>query len=306
MFEEQYLPVNDDYLPDGQEAIQTKSLTQFGSQARLLMKIKGHTGYSMIATATGRTGAGKSVAVQHFLQNQPIQPHTGLPACIELSVQPDSTPKAFVEDLLLRLEDQRRPRLESTRYKLSKRAAEIILSYDFQLIIVDEAEQLNTGGFEFLRYLFKKTSCPLLLVGLESLLPMLEAQEKLFGHIGFTHPFLPPSESEVLTTVLPRLVLSRWTYDPKNPADYAMGKDLWSHAKNSFRNLRVILQAASQIACLDQETPITADFLTNEVYPVLKQAKKKRAARRATETSYEEESRQRQDKRRRKREEQAE
>lgn len=301
MFEARYLPVNDDYLPDGQEAIQTQSLTQFATQARLLMNIKKHTGYSMIATATGRTGAGKSVAVQDFLQKQPAQPHTGLPACIELSVQPDSTPKTFVEDLLLRLEDQRRPRLESTRYKLSNRAAEIILSYDFQLIIVDEAEQLNTGGFEFLRYLFKKTSCPLLLVGLESLIPMLEAQEKLFGHIGFTHPFLPPSEEEVLTTVLPKLVLPRWTYDPTDLKDYAMGKDLWSHAKNSFRNLRVILQAASEMASLDQETPITADFLTNEVYPVLKQATSKRAARSTTETPYEKESRQRQDKRRGKR-----
>ena len=155
-------------------------------------------------------------------------------------------------------------------------------------------------------YLFKKTSCPLLLVGLESLLPMLESQEKLFGHIGFSHPFLPPSEEEMLTTVLPRLVLPRWTYDPKNPEHYAMGKDLWSHAKASFRNLRVILQAASQIACLDQETPITADFLTKEVYPLLKQATGKRSTRRATEPSYEEESRQRQDKRRGKREEQAE
>jgi DNA transposition AAA+ family ATPase len=165
MLESHYLPVSEDHLPEGQEPVQTRSLTQLATQARLLMNTRRQTGYSMIGITTGRPGAGKTVAIQDFLQKQQMQPHTGLPACIEIRMKPDSTPKAFVEDLLLRLEDQHRPRLENTRYKLSDRAAELIVSHDIQLIIADEVEQLTVSGFEFLRYLFGKTGCPLLLVG---------------------------------------------------------------------------------------------------------------------------------------------
>jgi hypothetical protein len=140
---------------------------------------------------------------------------------------------------------------------------------------------------------------------------MLEHHEKLSSRIGPAQDFLPPSDEEMLTIVLPRLVFPRWTYDPGCPEDYAMGKDLWSHARPSFRKLRVILQIASQVACLDESAPrITTDFLSGQVYPLLRQLKKNRSTAGPAETPapslYDEESRQRQEGRRKKGEEKTE
>lgn len=271
MFETPYLPFDEDHLPPGQEPIETSSVQQLATLARQLMISRRATGYSAIGVVTGVPGVGKSIALRSFLQKQARQVHTGLPACIEIRVKPDSTPKAFVEDLLLRLEDERAPRLEPNRYRLADRAADIIVSHDIQLILVDEAEQLNESGFEFLRYLFGKTGCPLVLIGDGRILRMLDRQPKFSSRTGPYQDFLPPSDEELISTVLPQLKLPHWTFDPTRIEDQKMGHDLWFRAKRSFRNLRVILQFASSIASLDDDVPcITLDFLTQYIYPLLR------------------------------------
>jgi hypothetical protein len=60
-----------------------------------------------------------------------------------------------------------------------------------------------------------------------------------------------------------------------------MGRDIWSHAKRSFRTLRTIVQFASLIASslaeLDGKShPITTAFLSEQVYPLLRQSKEKK------------------------------
>src|SRR5713226_2847623 len=219
MFESLYLPFEEDHLPLGQDPIQTASVKQLASLARLLMAARERTGYSAMAVVTGSPGVGKSIAIQAFLQNLAKLSHTDLPACIEIRVKPDSTPRAFVEDLLLRLGAQRPPRLETNRYRLADRAAELIVRYDIRLIFVDEAEQLNEGGFKFLRYLFGKTGCPLILVGDGRILPMLDRQPKFSSRTSLYQDFLPPSDEEMLQVVLPHLHFHSWVFDPAQPGD---------------------------------------------------------------------------------------
>jgi hypothetical protein len=270
MFESVYLPFEEDHLPPGQEPIETRSVKQLATLARLLTSSRERTGYSAMAVVTGPPGVGKSIAVQAFLRNLGKQSHTQLPSCIDIHVKTDSTPKAFVEDLLLRLEAQRAPRLETTRYRLTDRAAELIVSHDIRLIFVDEAEQLNVGGFEFLRYIFGKTGCPIILVGDERIVSMLGRQLKFSSRSGLYQDFLPPSDEEVLDVVLPQLHFPGWVFDPTQPGNRAMGKDLWFRANKSFRNLRLILQFASSILPLDEGLhQITPDFLQIQVYPLL-------------------------------------
>ena len=123
MIASRYLPVEEDLLPSRQEPIETSSLKQLAALARLLIISRPRTGYSAMGVVTGHPGVGKSIAVQAFIQKQSRQLHTGLPACIVIHVKPDSTPKAFVEDLLHVLEEPQTPRLETNRYRLADRAA---------------------------------------------------------------------------------------------------------------------------------------------------------------------------------------
>jgi DNA transposition AAA+ family ATPase len=50
-------------------------------------------------------------------------------------------------------------------------AREVVLSHDVKLIFVDEAEQLNTQGLEFLRTLVDATDCAILFIGSAGTMP---------------------------------------------------------------------------------------------------------------------------------------
>src|SRR5258708_22736114 len=146
MFESLSLPFEEDHLPLGQDPIETGSVKQMASLARQIMAVRERTGYSTMGVVTGFPGVGKSIAIQAFLLNLANRSHTRSPACIDIRVKPDSTPKAFVEDLLLRLEAQRAPRLESNRYRLADKPAELVVTPDIPLMFLCDAEQLNHCG----------------------------------------------------------------------------------------------------------------------------------------------------------------
>src|SRR6266568_9328746 len=74
--------------------------------------------------------------------------------------------------------------------------------------------------------------------------------------------FLPLTQEEVLTTVLPALTLPYWQYHADESADREMGILLWQRVCPSFRKLRVVLQYASQIARARQAERITPEILT--------------------------------------------
>lgn len=295
----------EDQLPPGLEPIQTSSVKQFAVLSRMLMESKALTGYTSMGVVTSRAGVGKSIAIQDFLRRQTIQEHTGFPSCVEMRVKPSANPKTFVEDLLFSVGD-RVLRLDRNRYKLADKAAEVILRNDIRLIFVDEADQLNEVGIEFLRYIFGKTGCPLVIVGLPTIFPMLQRHEKFYSRIGPCLDFPPPPDDEIRSLVLPRMHFPHWTYDPHNPEDVALGQEIWSRVKPSFRELRIILQYASIIAQRDPKvTKITSHFLHTRVYPLLEGTRRRtrttsKAAPEETAeaAAYNEESYQRQDARR--------
>jgi DNA transposition AAA+ family ATPase len=306
MFDENDLSLGfeDDLLPPGQAPIITKNIEKFNLAVRLLIEAKQKTGYNMMGVATGRPGVGKTIAILNYLNSQAARPHTGLPACLGIRVAPQSSPKVLMEDLYARL-GQRAPRLN--RQQVANEAAKVIIEHDIRLIFVDESDLLDEDGFEFLRYVFGKTACPVFIVGSPSILDIVERQEKFASRINQHFRFLPPTEEEVLDTILPQLVIPRWTYDPQREADRKVGKELWRKARSSFRELRALIALGSQLAEIAQQDTVTPD--------VLKQAYAMRFTRKlpspprkgegqpaSPTTKYEDESHQRQDaKQRRKR-----
>jgi DNA transposition AAA+ family ATPase len=141
-------------------------------------------------------------------------------------------------------------------------ATEAIRRSDLDLILVDEGDWLNVESFEFLRHVFDRTGCPIVIVGLPSIMQVIVRHEKFVSRIGLHMEFLPLTQEEVLTTVLPALTLPYWQYHADQSADRDMGIALWQRVCPSFRKLRVVLQYASQIARARQVERITQEILT--------------------------------------------
>ncbi len=57
-------------------------------------------------------------------------------------------------------------------------AAEIIFNNDLRLLVSDNAEQLNAACCEFLHYLYAKTGCAILVVGLKHILEIIQQHRK--------------------------------------------------------------------------------------------------------------------------------
>jgi len=149
---------DEDRLPPGQQPIVTAGIRQFRTASEMLMHSK-QTGYSTMGVVTGWPGVGKTIAIQAFLLSLLPQPHTGLPPCVVIKVKPGSNPRQLVVALLKSFGDNPRS-LNANRFKMADEAAEAILSNDLKILFVDDPEQLNAEGFDFLRYIYAKTAAP--------------------------------------------------------------------------------------------------------------------------------------------------
>lgn len=148
-------------------------------------------------------------------------------------------------------------------------AAQAIRRNDLDLVVVDEGDWLNVDSFELLRHIFDRTGCPIVVVGLPRILRVIKRHEKFVSRIGLHMEFLPLTQEEVLTTVLPALTLPLWQYHADNPSDQEMGAQLWQRVCPSLRKLRVVLQYASQIACARGAERITAQILAEALQLIL-------------------------------------
>jgi AAA domain len=258
-----YDDFEEDRLPPGQKTIMTQNIIKFRMFARKVIEAKEQTGYGLMGIATAKSGWGKSRAMLDFLDNVPRRPHTGLPTCIGIRAKPHANPRALLADLYKRLGVKAPRRL--TRFNIADEAAEIIRATDLRGIFTDESDQLEADSLEFLRYVYDKTGCSVIIVGLPSIMTVIQRHEQLEGRIGHELQLLPPTVNEVLDTILPELIIPHWFYDPANEADREMGQDLWVHARSSFRELRLLLVRASQFSEDVAKTPdqarITPDIL---------------------------------------------
>jgi len=246
----------EDHLPEGQQTIQTKNVKRCKAFLRLITDPE--RGSPTMGVITAPAGTGKTVATQNYLDGLVPHAHTALPIAIKLKVMPRSTPRALAKTVLDGLLEKPKG---NNIYEMADEAARAIERNDIKLIVVDEADRLNEDSFEVLRHLYDKTGCPIVLVGLPSILRVIEHHEKFSSRVGLRMQFLPLELEEVLTLVLPGLVIPRWTYDPDKTTDQMMGTEIWNKVNPSLRKLTNLLELASQTAKTNQATTITTDII---------------------------------------------
>jgi DNA transposition AAA+ family ATPase len=253
-------------LPYGQAPITTNSVKRFQACMQFIMQSREQTGYATMGIVTGDAGLGKTIAIQTYLQDLKPRAYSGFPACVGLKVSPRSTAKALAKSLISTLSGDHG---SYNVYDMEAVAAEAIRRNDLDLVLVDEGDWLSVESFELLRHIFDRTGCPIVVVGLPRILRVINRHEKFVSRIGLHMEFLPLTQEEVLTTVLPALTLPLWRYDANNPEDRQMGVQLWQRVCPSFRKLRVVLQYASQIACARGAERITQEILAETLHLIL-------------------------------------
>ena len=245
-------------LPCGQAPILTQSVQRFHAFLQFIMQSRELTGYATMGVVTGAAGVGKTMAVQTFLQALHPRAYSGFPACVSIKVPPRATAKALAKLLIHTLNGES---ATHNIYDLEALVTDAIRRTDLDLVLVDEGDWLTVESFEMLRHVFDRTGCPIVLVGLPRLLRVITQHEKFVSRVGLHLEFLPPTQEEVLTTILPGLKLPYWQYRPEDSADQQMGIQLWQRVGPSLRKLRVVLQYASQIAQARQAERITPEIL---------------------------------------------
>ena len=272
----------EDVLPDEQSPIVTRNLTRFRSFMRLITD--GSRGYPTMGIVTGGAGLGKTIAVDTYLTNLSPRDHTGLPAAVAIKVKPRSTSKALANDIVSALHDIPRGR---NVYEVADEAADAMIRNDLELLIVDEADRLNEDSFDVLRHIHDKTGCSVVVVGLPSLLRVIDVQEKFASRIALRMQFEPSTLDEVLTKIMPQLVFPYWRFDPENADDLALGEHIWNAVSPSLRKLRNLLQAASQIAATQPtdnkritraDIDVALEFTANEADKKRQKRKKQQPA----------------------------
>jgi DNA transposition AAA+ family ATPase len=249
-------PFAEDHLPHGQPVIETKNVKRCRSFLRLITDPERRS--PTMGVITGRAGVGKTIASQHYLDSLAPQAHTALPTAIKIKVMPRSTPRALAKTILDSLLEKSRGR---NIYEMADEVATAIERNAIHLLIVDEADRLNEDSFDVLRHLFDKTGCRVVLVGLPTILSVIERHEKFSSRVGLRMSFTPLQVEEVLDLVLPQLVFPHWTYDPDKPSDRAMGATIWHKVNPSLRNLHSLLSTASQMARDETAPSITPDIM---------------------------------------------
>lgn len=240
-------------LADGQPLIETTNLKRTHMFLRLLMDPERPT--PTMGVITGLAGVGKTIATQEYIAHVAPNTQTTLPMAIKVTVRARSTPRALAKNVLDGLQEKAKG---SNIYEIGDDAAEAMDRNDLKLLLVDEADRLNEDSFEVLRHLFDKTGCPIVLVGLPTILSVINRHEKFRSRVGLRLSFVPLEEQEILTVVLPQLVIPRWVYCAENEDDQKMGKAIWKKVKPSLRNLTNLLSTASLFAKAYQSPAITA------------------------------------------------
>lgn len=252
----------EDGVPDGKTIIETQSVTNFVTQADFLIHCRTQNKKTMIGITTGRPGSGKTTAIQYYLYRQStLGSPVFLPSCIMIRVPPQAPPKALATVIYSCF--GQKARRSNSRHEILQDAAEAVLSNNVKLIFVDEAEQLETIGFEFLRYISDIVGCPLLLVGSSEILRKIRSQENFAQRVGSYMEFQDPDEHEVLETILPQLQIPFWHFDPSSARDRERGQDLWRSVGPSFGNLCTVIHKASGFVGWQNQQRITRSDLQN-------------------------------------------
>ncbi len=252
----------EDRLPP-QKPVATSSVKSFRKIIRVALGAARNAGFSTIVIFYGRAGIGKSMAIQDLVDSLKARAHTGIPAAIDVVVEPQATERRLAELMFHRLGE---PPRRGNRWQMLDAVVNAIVDNDIEMLIFDEADRLTERTFDFVRDIHDKCDqrghpIVMLLVGLRTIINVVKLREKFNSRVGPRFEFEALDQKEFLETLLPQLTIPRWEFDPARPADHALGMLLWTKLRPSVRRVRTALGLASMIAETYGNVTITQEHI---------------------------------------------
>lgn len=254
----------EDHLPADQPLIRTSNVIAF--LAYMFLLTSSLRRYSIMGAVVGPPGLGKTIAVVDYVDNLPVLEHTGMPSGVRCRLQKGTTGRAMLKVILSAMYELPRGR---TQYELFDEVVAAIRRNCIDLLLVDEADRLTTETFDLLRDIFDKTGCTIVLVGLPDLLNVTRKHPKFDSRMADPMTFKPFGEVEMLNTILPGLIFPCWSFDPENEEDRVMGKRIFGMVRSSLRQLRNLLETASQMAQVEGTGRITLETIVDAKKTIL-------------------------------------
>ena len=130
-----------------------------------------------------------------------------------------------------------------------------------ELVILDEAERLNTAAMEYLRDIFDRNDIGLILIGMPGIEKRMSRYPQLYSRVGFAHhyrPLLGDELSFVLTHHWQKLGLQL------DGADFTNAQAVSSIARitgGNFRLLRRLFLQIERVLRINELTVITDDVV---------------------------------------------
>lgn len=206
-----------------------------------------NAGRPSMTALLAETGRGKTITTYAICRSMPPQAHTGKSPALALSVKPGGSGRTILDDLSRQVGN--RTARGSHRFVLAQNFHELVGPDHYRLLAFDEADMMRLQTLETARFLHDEYGYSLLFVGLPSLDKLFRTDAKFYSRLSC--PDLPDiEEKEILNTVLPRLVIPLWRYDPASLADTAIGKKIFDLCGSDLRRMTHLLYHASQFAQL--------------------------------------------------------
>lgn len=283
----------EDEFPEGQKPIMTKNNKKFEAYITLLTYPKKT---SKMGVSIGKAGVGKTLAINKFIEENTQNDIQSLPTIAKFKVPTTATARTVAQELCRALDEI--PSKSGNKHDIANEAVDYIERNGIKLIFVDEADRLNAESFDIIRYMFDRTGCVFVIVGLPQILQVIDGHEQFASRIGPRMEFTKPDLEEVLDTILPQLTVLNWQYDVTSIEDRNLGELAWKMSR-SFRRLRTLLESAGILADLQKETCIT-EVILRDAFELLgskddKQNIQKPPQEPPSDTKLEDESERRQD-----------
>jgi DNA transposition AAA+ family ATPase len=241
----------EDRLPKNQHYINTRNNRRFETTVVLLTDpIANPT----MGCVTGKPGMGKSIAIQKYMQQQMgTKLLVGLPTVVRCKVPTNATAATVARELMLTVGED--PASTGNRHTIATRVAEAIERNGVNLVFIDESDRLNRESFDIIRYIFDKTGCVFVIVGLPKILSVIDKHEQFASRVGLRMEFEKPCLDEVLDLILPNLAIPGWQYIPDNEKDRQLGTEAW-RMTGTFRRLRNLLERAGSFCRIEGKNHI--------------------------------------------------
>ena len=200
----------EDHLTTGQSFIITLAAKTFRLILKLLLSKPPDSGD--VYALYGANGTGISTILAHYCKHHPIHPANESSTIMYLKSTPHRQADGDLRTIAELLSNHLLGHVDGDS-RLSLETGLLISSID--IIVIDDAQHLNSYALAMIRYLNAKTGCRFILCGTPRLKKKLIDHPEFWSCLSYETVLPKMNKNELIDTVLPNLSYPRWKFNPR-------------------------------------------------------------------------------------------